>query len=279
MAKRTVMVALDGSKLSETVLERVRSIVGRDGDETLLVHVTEPGVELAQAGEKYLEHVQGVLAKQGVASTRLLRTGDPAESILAATVEYTPDLLAMSTHGRSGVARWARGSVAERVLRHSRVPVFMANPTAANEGRVEEDGSAKVERIVVALDGSDRAATILPLVGDLADRTDAEIVLAHVVPESDELARPAARAEAGRWLAALQAKVADCGRGVRLRIESGDDPAAAMLEIAKTEWAGLLALTTHGRTGAQRWLYGSVTEQILRQVDCPVLAVRTPWDD
>lgn len=279
MAKRSVLVALDGSELSETVLERVRPLVGRDGDETYVVHVTEPGVETARAGDEYLAKVQARLSAQSIASTTLLKTGeDAAARILEAAEECEAQLIAMSTHGRSGIARWARGSVAERVLRQSRRPVFLVNPVAKDEARTDAEGGATIERIVVALDGSDRAASILPLVGELADRFNAEIVLATVVSGPDEAARAEARAEATKWLEARKNPIADCGCGVRIRVVSGADPAKAMLEIAKTEWAGLLALTTHGRTGASRWIYGSVAEQILREVDCPVLAVRTVGD-
>jgi nucleotide-binding universal stress UspA family protein len=279
MSKRSVLVALDGSELSETILERVRPLVGRDGDETFLCHVTEPGIESARAGDEYLMLLQERLSAEHIATTAILKTGhDPAELILEAANTHHPHLIAMSTHGRSGIARWARGSIAERVLRHARRPVFLVNPTATKEARTDDAGGATIERIVVALDGSDRAAAILPLVGELADRFNAEIVLAHVVQGNDDATRAEAQAEASRWLAAAQNKVADCGCGARQRIVADDNPARAMLEIAKTEWAGLLALTTHGRTGAQRWVYGSVAEQILREVDCPVLAVRASGD-
>ncbi len=279
MTKRSVLVALDGSELSETILKRVRPLAGRDGDETFLCHVTEPGVDNAQAGDEYLMQLQERLSAEHIATTAILKTGhDPAELILEAANTHHPHLIAMTTHGRSGIARWARGSVAERVLRHARRPVFLVNPTAGDEARTDAEGGATIERIVVALDGSDRAAAILPLVGELADRFNAEIVLAHVVQGADEAARAEASAEASRWMAAAQAKVADSGCGARIRIVSGDNPARAMLDVAKTEWAGLLALTTHGRTGTQRWVYGSVAEQILREVDCPVLAVRAPGD-
>jgi nucleotide-binding universal stress UspA family protein len=278
MAKRSVLVALDGSELSETILGRVRPLVGGDGGETFLVHVTESGVETARAGDAYLAKVQEALSADHVASTAILKTGDdPAQRILEAAEECEAQLIAMTTHGRSGIARWARGSIAERVLRHSRVPVFLVNPVAKDEARTDDEGGARIERIVVALDGSDRAAAILPLVGEIADRFNAEIVLAHVIEGADEAARAEARAEASKWMAAMEAKVADYGCGVRQRLVSGE-PAATMLEICKTEWAGLLAITTHGRTGAGRWIYGSVAEQILREVDCPVLAVRTVGD-
>ena len=85
-------------------------------------------------------------------------------------------LVAMSTHGRSGVGRWLRGSVAERVLRNSPVPILLANP----EGIVKPDDSVRFGTILVPLDGSKRSARVMDRVLPFAVDSESEVVLLHV---------------------------------------------------------------------------------------------------
>jgi nucleotide-binding universal stress UspA family protein len=179
----------------------------------------------------------------------------------------------MSTHGRSGIERWVHGSVAERVLRRSPAPLLLANPFTFAK-RPEQ--APPFQRIVVPLDGSENAAMALPRAATLARFFSAEVVLLHVVPEAladGELVG----AVHERELEGLE--LLEAARGalsplvVRTRLERGV-PANVILDVVADEHADLLAMTTRGRSGATRWTFGSVAEDVLRHARCPVLVER-----
>ncbi len=146
---REVLVPLDGSRLAECALEHVRSIAkGCQVSKVVLLMVLEPLLSLStphddtavkrvrEAEERfeaesreYLSKVAGNLKKDGIAvGTRLVVGGEAAAKILEAAREEKVDLIIMSTHGRSGISSWVFGSVAERVVRHSTVPVLIVSP-------------------------------------------------------------------------------------------------------------------------------------------------------
>ena len=141
MYKR-VLVPLDGSGLAEAILPFVEQVAGPLDAEVVLLNVIEPpspGEVIASAGvvspdawrirelevKRYLAGVERRLAAKGLRVERRLQMGRAADEILATATASGADLIAMTTHGRSGVARLLFGSVAEAVLRASPVPVLM----------------------------------------------------------------------------------------------------------------------------------------------------------
>ena len=138
-----------------------------------------PTQERLDAAQAHLSRVRAGLLARGVDARTLLLTGDPAAVILDACQTERPSLVALSTHGRSGPARWIRGSVAERVLRACEVPLLLANPRALADAPASP-GELRVERILVPLDGSPGAAAITPSVLELARVFQAEVILLHV---------------------------------------------------------------------------------------------------
>lgn len=141
---------------------------------------------------------------------------------------------------------------------------------------------AVYERILVALDGSERAERVLPYVAPLADKFGASVTLLRattsvgMVVAGDIDPTPlleAERQEATAYLAALAARLAEVG--LTVSTASPEGPAAdALVEHARRTGADLIALTTHGRGGLGRLLFGSVADAVLRHAPCPVLLVR-----
>jgi nucleotide-binding universal stress UspA family protein len=145
MYKR-IVVPLDGSKLAEEVLTHVRALASCLGSEIILMRVTtypsyeyllaDPGVTSslqttleAEAGE-YLNGLVASLQRAGFqAQAEVVTVGGPvADAIIAFAHKVQADLIAMSTHGRTGPSRWFLGSVADRVVRGAGVPVLMIRP-------------------------------------------------------------------------------------------------------------------------------------------------------
>ena len=141
-----VLVPLDGSRLGESIIPFIRDIAGPLDMELVLVHVVSPVVTqmndatsqiiiddmAARTTEarEYLATIAPDLMGRGIHVQTRVRRGDPVTEILAAAREVSADLIAMSTHGRSGFTRLLFGSVAEAVLRQGEYPVFLMRVTA-----------------------------------------------------------------------------------------------------------------------------------------------------
>ncbi|HET7875376.1 MAG TPA: universal stress protein [Methylomirabilota bacterium] len=146
MYKRA-LVPLDGSAVAETVIPFILEIAGPLDMEVALLRVLQPTPPVVVEGarhveiedmearradaEEYLAPLAVELRAKGIRVDTLVRTGIPAEEIVAAAREEGADIIAMSTHGRSGLGRLLFGSVAEAVLRHSEIPLFLMRATEA----------------------------------------------------------------------------------------------------------------------------------------------------
>lgn len=145
---KKILVPLDGSEFSECILSHVKAVAtGCQVPEVMLLYVVEPVRQPARAhmdssvldqahrdsissAKDYLSRVASDLRQSGVAAETMVVEGNAAEQILDYAGRNQVDLIMMSTHGRSGITRWAAGSVTDRVLRHAVAPVLVAAPAA-----------------------------------------------------------------------------------------------------------------------------------------------------
>lgn len=268
MLLKKILVPLDGSELAARILVHARRLLHAPGSMVTLLRVI-PKVEDLETTSLVLEEVRERLSADGVPATARVVVGDPAMRIAQIAEESDASLIALSTHGRSGVARVLRGSVAEETLRIAPVPVLLANPFAL--GETEE---LPIRKVLVALDGSKRSAKALPFATEIAKIYGAELVLLHVVDLSwchyPEVARPHEHA-LGRDYLARELERLDVR--ARTSLVEGSAP-GKIIEAVETERADLLVLASHSRSGVARWYYGSVAESVIRKVHSPILVVR-----
>ncbi len=142
-----ILVPLDGSDYSESVLEHVKAVaLGCSVPEVVLLSVIEPFPiqsyraskewltklknDAKSTADTYLSSVATKLKPSGITAETAVIEGLPAEAIIDYARKNKVDLIIMSTHGRSGISRWVYGSVADRVVRNSVVPVLAAPPLA-----------------------------------------------------------------------------------------------------------------------------------------------------
>lgn len=274
-----ILVPVDGSAFSEQIVDDLQPILQLDYPELHLLRVIQPLrlSEYERKPKEANEYLEGLTRKLSARRAKLfshVEIGDPAAMILGFAAEHAVSLVAMSTHGHGGMLRWVRGSVAERVLRRCPVPVLLTN----KEGRAETQG---FRRILVPLDGSDTAAQVLPLVKEIAPHFQSEVTLLCVeqpqvvvspfaVPDSPPISagRPAAEI-----LAPFLEELRETGLQAKCETAVGP-PAEWILETARSLDTDLLAMTTHGRSGPSRWLFGSVAEKVIRKSPCPLLVQR-----
>ncbi len=267
---RRILVPVEGSALSAWVLERGAALFRQGASSVTLLGVeAQPGDE-----EASLEEARERLLALGVDARTERRSGDPADAILKELREGGYDLVAMTTHGRSGLGRVLFGSVALRVLQGATAPLLLFRPLQRADGTlspVETHASASFRRVLALLDGSSAAEQVLGPAADLARNFEGELRLFTAVPggPEQELHRAAAEERLGDWARRL------VGGKLRTSFAVRHGPAAAeALAEAKAWGADVVALSTHGRTGAARALYGSVAERILREAATPLLVVR-----
>jgi len=145
---KKILIPLDGSHLAEAVIAHVKALLEPDTEVALLrvalyptydYVFSSPAVaatlteEIEDESEKYLREIQARLQAEGLKTSIAVTGGPVADAILDYADAIGADLIAMSTHGRSGVARWLIGSVADRVVRGSSAPVLLIRPTALSE--------------------------------------------------------------------------------------------------------------------------------------------------
>jgi len=188
---------------------------------------------------------------------------DPATAIVAHAISDRTDFIAMATHGRSGLKRLLMGSVTERVLRQSPVPLLACRPGSRMEGWSH----------VVRLDGSPRAETILDHLVPLTKLMGATLHLVHLWPEIAPVRAQEVGGDIEGYLERMSTHLTSQGVPVRTAIRSGS-AGAGIVDYAAEVKAGLVAMATHGWTGLSRALMGSVTEEVLKNGSCPMVLRR-----
>lgn len=290
-----VLVPVDGSPLSLQAVPYALSLIRHGGTITILRVIASHEASAPPFGDARPSE-QERLARQpivsalerwpGVSPVRVkivVEQGDPADKILAAARAQQAGLIVMATSARGALGRLAVGSVADRVIRSSPVPVVVIR-----RGDALTDMSLPlIRRLVVAVDGSRRSLEAVPVVEALAKHLRASVLLVTVLdpldsrppalqeyprdsgePRDDAMA--AAKSEAGDLLARTAGRFADAGVSADWKLLTGQ-PATA---INETVLAGdFVVLTSRGHGGLRRWLLGSVAEQLVRQCPAPVVIV------
>jgi nucleotide-binding universal stress UspA family protein len=296
-----MLIPLDGSKLAENVLPYARALARALELRIELLSVVDsmdfartanaghvrdfdPLIEAAkQEGKRYLERIArsfggtkvSCAVEHGVADRIIIEKGGGDKDTM----------IAMATRGRSGIHRWLMGSVAEKVLRGAANPLLLVR--GDEEGKSE--GEAALKSVVVPLDGSKLAESVLPRAVDLAKKLSLKIVLtrAYQIPLSSAYAGAEApyipnqdallnlvREEAGAYLDEKVNELQQNGIDKVSSILSVGSGADEIIELARNTPDNLIAMCTHGRSGVKRWALGSVTEKVVRHSGDPVLVVR-----
>jgi nucleotide-binding universal stress UspA family protein len=292
---RTILVPLDGSALAERALAYATALSVPTAARLVLVRVVigpslaEVPLDEGQAhalgeAERYLMDVAADLERRAFHVEKIACCAPkPAAAIATEAAAWAADLIVMTTHGRTGPGHWIFGSVAESVVANSRVPVLVERATQPIR---RELLLSERPLLLVPLDGSDRAEAALETAVKLAGELGGELLLLGVETPDDVLdaetdvavyfngLEPPERVEAGEYLArtaervARQAPLIETHTQVR-RGQSADEIVAAATDTG----AALVVMATHGRTGLDRAVVGSVAGRVLEHGDTPIVLV------
>jgi nucleotide-binding universal stress UspA family protein len=291
-----ILVPLDGSANAEKALPHARALA-----RTLRIPITLLAVIETVAGfstekkhyfdtliedsmrnsEEYLEKISKTFP--GASIQYRVEKGRAEDAIITNAAADTGTLVTMATHGRSGLNLWLLGSVAEKVVRQANNPVLVVR---ANE-QASSQGEAALDSILVPLDGSALAESVLPYVVELAKDFHAKVTLLRsyslkqvmfsfeqYTPDLDEL-----KGEL-KWeaMSYLDQKVAELkSRGivdVFCSVTEGD-AAETIIEMSQRAPNTLIAMSSHSGSTIKHWVLGNVTEKVLRHANKPILTIRT----
>jgi nucleotide-binding universal stress UspA family protein len=291
-----ILIPLDGSPIAEQVLPLAKMLVVRFSSSVVLFQAIQPigkGAPVEDAAlhaddqvelwrRQAVEYLEGIAQgfPWGIAVQPEVRIGLPAPAILEFAESAHSDLIAMATHGRTGVQRWAYGSVADKVLSGGRLPVLLVRASEAPHT------IASIRRILVPLDGSALAERALIPAQYLAQAFNAEVLLFRVQePSAYGQGEPAAGVYAAAFDDSLRAMVEEYltektqemrSRDMRVSWETQFGmPADGILDVAQKRAVNLVVMSTHGRSGVGRWIMGSVADRVLRASRIPVLLIRS----
>jgi nucleotide-binding universal stress UspA family protein len=299
---KKIMVPLDGSKLSENALVAAVALAQKAQAELILLSVPimkhvmvmpeysgyatmlpEQSLEDSRHDFKeYLAHLCDNRIPSQLATRIEVVDGDEASVIVDRASAEQVDLIVMATHGRSGLSRWMMGSVTEKVLQQAPCPVLAVR------------NDAPIERVLITLDGSAASEAALEPGLTMALALGASVTLLQVQSGQDYVSPQEIErldtVEKGLGLR-MQDSVYYAAEAyldyLKTRFESLSDqsletavldgpPARRIIQYIDENGIDLVVMATHGRTGLRRWLYGSVTEKVLRGAHCAKLVMRPP---
>jgi nucleotide-binding universal stress UspA family protein len=284
---KRILCAVDFSPPSLRVFNLTLQLAAMSGARVHLLHViprivpsimdvpiTNTGwtVEVEERAKREMPKLKKLAAEHGVPASAEIRVGDIDLQILKVAKERVADLVATGTHGRKGFAKWAMGSVAERLLRSCPIPFLLtASPKRAA-------GPPPIRRILIPCDFSDGTADSVGYGLAIAGKSQASIVLLHVIQDrSGFLGRKGMPDQ----LAALRRTLEDVvpARAKKsVRVESiigSGEPFREILGAIKDSKASLVIINSHGHGFINRLLVGSTAERVVRGGAglCPILVI------
>jgi nucleotide-binding universal stress UspA family protein len=294
-----ILVCLDRSAYSELSVDAAISLARTFARSVTLVHVMQPRAQHAspltsdaldweiarQEARGSLERIGSVIATAlGQPVSVRIEQGHPALRIVELAREIRADLIVLGSHGEGASPRWNLGSTAQQVLASMSTSVFVAH------GKTEGTESETRTCILVPLDGSLRAESVLPVAATLAHADGGEIVLVHVVhepvvsallhaPEDLALAQTLAshlQLNARRYLSRLErALVRDpSGIAVRTIVTQHVNERQCLLEITRREKASLVVLSAHGTGCDAARPFGNVAMHLLTHSNVSLLVLQ-----
>lgn len=267
-----VLVPLDGSALAEAVVPVVLTLAPA---RLTLLHATEDDDPPAAAEALFVAALERVGAGGPKVQT-LVRRGRAADAILAAAQEVGASLIALSTHGRTGLNRLVLGSVAEEVTRAAPAPVLLVRAGAPAGAR------PVLASPLVGYDGSERAWRAVEALGLLGrgrlGRLDLLVVhdLAPIQGRPDDLMERLLARERQTLLERVE-RAAERARGLGLEASASvreGRPSTTLIEAAEQQGNTVIVVATHGRSLLTRWIFGSVAEELLHASPLPLLIAR-----
>ncbi len=299
----TILVPLDGSQLADCVLPHVVAIGSSFDAEITLLRM----LEKKQAGTSaqlfdllnwqinktkaalYLEKTQARFQESRLRTRTKVLEGLVAEGITEYAQNQGMKLIVLSSHGRNGLTQWGISSTTQKIILSAQTSLFIVRAHQYGAHSVELSETPVYQRILVPLDGSQRAENVLPIITQLAHFHKSQIHLVQVV-QTPEMARQMPPAnedidlsnrvtvrnqeEAGRYLEQVKSRSYLEGIAVQTHLITSDNVAVALHQLGEQEHIDMVALSAHGYSGNHQWPYGSMVNNFIMYGKVPLLIVQ-----
>jgi nucleotide-binding universal stress UspA family protein len=303
-----VLVPIDGSPAPEEAIEPMLTSLGQLAREVIVLQVAPPtavpavyglqGSNAATSAERCVDFATR-LQQRGLQVTESTEEGSPEVVISRIAAEQDVDLIAMRTHGRSGIARVALGSVSTETMHRARVPLLLFSPAAlrgevappaSNSAEVQARPSERIQpqqplTVLVAMDLSEKADAALGATASLAHAANARVILlnvfwppgdmGHVTVGTQEERIEYVQRERQLYLADKARALPGVDVTTRVEVQSdGEEVDECITRVASELHADVLVVVSKRVSGGVSAVLGSFAQGILRLSPCPVLVVR-----
>ncbi len=329
MMFKRILVPVDGSMRSEAAIPAAARLARSVGGSVVLLRAVSAPLTYAfplgpasvdPAGQEeslravnaYLIHLSDMPTLSGIEKKTVIVTGPAVTAILETATNERCDSIVMTSHGRTGVSRWALGSVARQISRWAPVPLLLLRCAGAPVTTLFDPQAPSPQGVLVPLDGTALAETAIEPAIELANAiADPESGCVHILlalwpseTQPDNMPEALALTGAQTYLENLVSRFQDRQPPIQITwsVVSNFDPASAILHAAEgkldeptvtssdsfdanradSEKQGdmrgyrAIAMASHGRTGPNLWIMGSFTERVMDATRLPVLIAHTP---
>jgi nucleotide-binding universal stress UspA family protein len=317
----TIVVPLDGSELATQVIPYVRTLATQMSASVVLVNIVsttqrkqffrhhpelmwttdeaplnedpatrgEPDERMMdlirKETETHFDPLIQSLRRERIDVELQVQFGSPETCILEVSRQKQATMIAMVTHGYSGIRRWAIGSITDRIVHNATIPVLVVRGSHTPPSVQKPP----IRNILVPLDGSEFSKRALPTASTIAARARAKMHLTYVLPpvsdqpalvrvvvsqESFEKSLEKTRIWAEDYLNQTAEELRKKGLQVSTHVTSGHT-AEKIIDEAEQHHSDLIVMATHGYSGIQRWSLGSVTDKVLHATTTPLIIVHT----
>jgi nucleotide-binding universal stress UspA family protein len=289
-----ILVPLDGSSLAEAVLPHVKALAQSNGSQVILIRVLDQYEGCDDSGSidpldwqirkaeawAYLEQVASRLVEAGLQTQIEILEGNAAERIVEYVQLNDISLIVLSSHGQSGLTGWNVSSVVQKVILRARISILIVRAYTSHTTPMDD---ISYHRILIPLDGSQRAESVLPLATALARSQDTQVLITHVVrqpemprrtplsAEDSELIERLTernRLEAEKYLAEIKSRL---DVNIETRLLVSPSVTSALHDLIEKEKIDLVILAAHGFTGDTRRPYGSTVVSFISYGTTPLL--------
>jgi len=284
---KKILVPLDGSDLAEMALPYAEELANAFKSEVILLHVSEPSEShYKHMHELYVKEVADRIKERFKKVSQVVVSGKPADEIISYADKNKVGLIIMTSHGRSGILSWATGSIANKLLQAATMPVLLVRAAKPKRKVTRE---VLLNRILLPLDGSEAGEAAVSYIGELMSRLESEVTLLGVVssgqhirsvggldyisypPEQMEIFKKEAR----EYLDGVYRRLKRRKGTVKVIIEVVEgDVGQKILEFAEGKRVDLIAVSSHGHSGIEKWVFGSIANKVVQGSKAPVLMAK-----
>ncbi len=285
---KRILIPLDGSRLGEYALSYAAPLALAADSEILLLTGSEARNESSKdLCEQYLDRIAGEYQLQQTPPdnvSKFVILGKAADIIISFAQERNVDLIILVSHGRSGIKPWFAGSTAAKIIERTSRPVLMIRAAKhRNNEKVKENPYAK---LLLPLDGSVLGEAVLEPVKEIAASMNSEVLILRVI-ESVHYVRSVGgidrivfsdsqiqqlEIEAIAYLDQIALQMQQAGINVTPMVRSGET-ASTIINVGNDENVDLIAMSSHGKSGFTKWVFGSTSRKILNAGEKNLLLV------